>query len=347
MFAGLLCASDCRLHILQGTISSTFIFMNAKSTNPNKRAEIRKHYYLDEYVVIAPKRGVRPHVLANDKPVSIKTKKAPPIEKDPSVFEVPDPQEKDKWSVKVVDNLYPAFSIHNTDAFGKQEVVLETNQRNTPFCDLDVEQICRVFEAYRARLNYLRHIRGIKYVSIFKNHGREAGASLAHTHSQIIATGVVPPDVKRHAEAFAREQKRLGCSPHETIIRWEQDEGTRLVCDDEHTVTIAPFASRHPYEAWIIPRRQAGSLTDLSQAELASVAKQLKDVTKALSTQDFSYNFTLNERYDKQKGHHFYITVAPRPNIWAGFELNTGIIMHPMPPEEAAHWYREVIKEEC
>lgn len=321
--------------------------MIASSTNPNRQAEIRRHYFLDEYVVIAPKRGVRPYVLEDGKPVSVKTKSAPPIEKDPSVFEVPDPKNPSRWSVKVVDNLYPAFSIHNTDAFGKQEVVLETNHRNTPFCDLSVAQIIRVFEAYRARLATLRQIRGIKYVSIFKNHGREAGASLDHTHSQIIATGVVPPALKRQARALATHQRQLGCSPYETIIRWEESQGVRYIGGDAQIATIAPFASRYPYEAWLIPRRQVRSIADLTSAELTSLAVQLKNTTQALGAMKMSYNFTLNEYYRGQSRHHFSITVAPRPNIWAGFELNTGIIMHPMPPEEAARRYRDTIKAVC
>lgn len=320
----------------------------ANNTGSNQKSELRKHYFLEQYVVIAPKRGTRPHVLASDKTASVKTKKAPPIEKDPSVFEVTDDQ--GRWLVKVVDNLYPALSLNNPNAFGKQEVVLETSKRNTPFCNLEVEQIERVFTAYKHRLDALDSIKGINYVTIFKNQGLEAGASLNHTHSQIIATGIVPPQVLTEARAFTREQKRLGHSPLESVLRWEIEKQSRVIHHTTHVVTIAPYASRFPYEAWVVPKRQIRSVRDLTHQELTETITHLKNATTALSTVNMSYNFYLVEAISGWR-HHWLIKITPRPkpDIWiqGGFEVSSNVIINHVAPEQAAQWYRKTIKKVC
>lgn len=158
--------------------------------------------------------------------------------------------------------------------------------------------------------------------------------------------GTVPPDVESSQKAFTKEQKRLGCSPLTTILQWEEEQAQRVISADDHTVSLAPYASQFPYEVWVVPRRQVHSINDLDDQELRSVATHLKQVTTALGTVDMSYNFFLAEGLAKYKN-HFMICLAPRPNIWAGFELNTGVIMHPMPPETATKWYRKTIKDVC
>ncbi|MBI4101196.1 hypothetical protein HY441_01830 [Candidatus Microgenomates bacterium] len=303
------------------------------------QSEVRRHYYLDQYVVIAPKRTHALHHIDYTKSGALKS---PPLETETAILEIPGAD--DEWAVKVVRNLYPAFTPGNKQAFGIQEVVLETNPVDIPFCRLAVEQLERVFSAFRQRITELRKLKDISYVSIFHNEGLEAGASVRQIHSQIIATGVAPTDLVRQARIFAKFKQRYGQSPLKRAMAWEEEQFARVIHSDRLITVVAPYASQFPYEAWLVPKRAILSICDLKPKELNILAKTLKAITQALESEQMTYNFLL---YEDVRGYdnHFYIKIVPRPNVWAGFELNTGIAINPVAPEEAARWYRQFIKE--
>lgn len=296
-------------------------------------AEVRKHYYLDQYVVIAPKRTHSLHHADFPKAGPLKE---PPLEDETSIFEISGPKH---WAVKVIRNLYPAFSMGNKQAYGVQEVILEANPADVKFARLSVEQIQRVFDAYRQRIEAVAKIKDITYISIFHNDGLEAGASIKQTHSQMIAVGVAPPKLTAEATVFSQLKKRHGVSPLTRAINWEEQEDRRIIYSDKYLAALAPYASEYPFEVWLVPKRQVKSITELKGIELEALAKTLKAVIMTLDSEQISYNFHLVEAI---KGHdnHFMVKVTPRSNVWAGFELNTGIPINPVSPEDAAHWYR-------
>jgi UDPglucose--hexose-1-phosphate uridylyltransferase len=310
----------------------------------NIESEVRKHYYLDEYVVIAPKRKDRPFSVHEEHAKEVSVKKAAlPIENDPSVFEIPD--ENGKWKIKVVENLYPALTAKNPKAYGLQEIVLETKESNTFFSNLPKEHIAQIFIAYRHRLEAMRRNKKIKYISVFKNHGYEAGGSLAHTHSQIIGIDFVPPNLAAEAQTFSKLKKQYGGSPLGAALEWERNQQQRIVATSVYATAITPYASHFPLEVWIIPHRAVRSICDLDNHELESMAAMLKNTAKALDSKKISFNYYLQEPaagFDN----HFMIRVTPRPNIWAGFELSTrfGVIINPVQPERAADWYIKFFK---
>lgn len=303
------------------------------------QAEVRKHYYLNKYVAIAPKRTHSLHHIDYPKDGILKE---PPLESESSLLEIPG---KDgQWAVKVIRNLYPAFSLGNKNAYGAQEVILETNPSDKPFGQLSVEQLLRVFEAYRQRLAALRKIKGIHYISIFHNDGLEAGTSVKQTHSQLIALGLVPPQIVEEAKVFSQLKQRYGGSPLGRALAWEEEKHKRIIYSDKHLAVLAPYASEHPYEAWLIPRREVDSITGLNNSELEALGRNLKALTMTLNSERVPFNFQLIEPA-KGYDNHFMVKLTPRPNIWAGFELNTGIPINPVAPEDAAEWYRTFIKE--
>jgi len=315
----------------------------AKAGGTSAQSQIRKHYYLDEYVVIAPKRNDRPFTISDKSKSGLSVKKGHmPIEGDPSVFEIKDDQ--GRWIVKVVENLYPALTIDNPKAYGRQEIVLETSAQGALFSSLPVAQITQVLSAYYARVQVLKKNPRLKHISIFKNHGFEAGGSLAHTHSQIIAIDFVPPQIEHERLVFAELYKRFGASPLGAALEWERQEELRIITSSPFVTAVSPYASRFPFEAWLIPHRHVASLLDLNPKELASFAAMLKQITSALDSRKISYNFYLHEGVTDHN-HHFVIKIAPRPNVWAGFELDSGVIINPMPPEAAANWYRNFIRD--
>lgn len=301
-------------------------------------AHLRKHYYLDQYVVVAPARAKRPQ-QTKESVVSQKTEAHPKIEDSPSIYEVA--SKHGGWQVKVVENKYPAYTPENEHAEGAQEVVLETPEVGIPFHMLSVDEIQLVLETYQARAKMLRQQFG--YISIFKNHGHRAGASLAHTHSQIIASSFIPPQVRHDRSVLTEYQHKHDTSALCDIIRWELKQDERAVAHTRYTTTICPYASQYPLEVWIIPNRQAHSIVDLSPEELHSVADHLKGVSYALASNGIDFNYHLQEGISGEYN-HFYIKVTPRIATLAGYELNTGVHINPFSPERAREWYQHHIK---
>ena len=308
--------------------------------NPDGKSQIRKHYYLDQYVVIAPKRT---HSLHHEEFTKVGGLRNPPLEDEPSVYEIPD--ETGKWAVKVISNIYPAFSSDNEKAYGAQEVVLVAREpSDTPIGRQPLDQIERVLMAYQHRIAALRGMKYINYVSVFHNQGLEAGASVKQTHSQIIATQMIPPTLRRHAQDFSQLRQRFGVSPMSRAMIWERELQTRVIYSDRYMSAVCPYASLYPFEVWIVPKAQVKSIRELGRNQLRSLAIALKVVVLGLETEQISYNYHLVEDI-KGMDNHFYIQLIPRPNVWAGFELNTGVAINPVAPEEAAQWYRSFIEE--
>jgi UDPglucose--hexose-1-phosphate uridylyltransferase len=305
-------------------------------------SEFRRHYYLNRYVIIAPKRNLRPDSFSvATVPHTTETSTSPAIEKDPSVFEIMDAN--GKWAVKVVNNLYPAVDPTNPQAYGKHEVIIETPEHNVEFSELPVAQIERIFQAYQARSKALMRMKGIRYVAIFKNDGPRAGASIAHAHSQVVALPMVPPLIQDEADAIAAYMGEHETCPHCDIISWEDQQKVRVIFEDKNAVAISPYAASFPFAAWIMPREHVSRFSDLNRSQLHSYAVIMKKLTASLDVSQLSFNFFLHDSLQKNS-HHFYIKIEPRATTWAGLELSTGIVINPVPPEYAALWYQGKIK---
>lgn len=302
-------------------------------------SEIRKHYFMNRYVVIAPKRNLRPDSFEASK-LQHKSDQPWAGVNDPALFELKNAS--GGWDVKVVANLYPALSADNPKAFGHQEIVIETPDHTREFSELPQEHIEKVLGVFLIRLQAIKALPDIKYVSVFKNDGPRAGASIAHPHSQIIGLPVVPPQIISEGEVLKEYAKEHGTCAYCDVIGWERQQKVRMIFEDKHIAAFSPFAGSAPFGLWIIPKRHAQSFADLSQPERSSLAGVLKTSTIKLDQAQFSYNFFLHEGapgYD----HHFALKIEPRIAIFAGLELSTGVIINPVPPEYAALWYKNKV----
>lgn len=308
------------------------------SRSAGTRSEIRKHYFLDRYVIIAAGRGQRPDAPTG-KGEDHKTEPAgsPAIELETALIEIPGPD--GQWAVKVIDNKFPALSTDWPKGYGKHEIVVETPQHSTEFSELPVEQIERVLEAFRRRLTTLSQLHGVRYVSVFKNDGHSAGGSLNHAHSQILALPLVPPQIELESQAAAAYRDQHGRCPHCDALIWEERQEVRLVYADKHLVAFAPYASSAGYEVWLVPRGHRRRLADLSAPETHSLAVALKLVTAKVDSIQLGYNFFIQESLPEAEG-HMIVKLQPRWSNWAGLELATGVMVNTVPPEQAAAWYR-------
>lgn len=311
-----------------------------------KESEIRKDYFMDRYVIIAPKRNSkkRPHYIAQaeeDSPIGCRFCPGIVDNKETGEKTVLDRFGKDgKWKIKVIDNRFPALSLENLKAYGKQEVVIETPDHKKEIHELSIEDIVDVLDVYTERYVALKSLEGIAHVIVFKNEGgKAAGASIAHSHSQIIALPIIPPKNAEEADAVDEYWSKNNSCPYCDIIKSEA-KSPRVIWEDEHLFVLSPFASESPYGAWFIPKRHVHSMDLLQQCEKESIARAFKIVLKRLDDIKVPYNYFFLNSLDMEN-HHMIIKLAPRPNVWAGLELGTGVIINPIAPEAAVKFYQE------
>jgi UDPglucose--hexose-1-phosphate uridylyltransferase len=231
---------------------------------------------------------------------------------------------------------------------GAHEVVIEGPAHDQDLADLPVEHIQQVLLAYRERMLDLHRDRRIRYVLIFKNHGDQAGATLEHTHTQLIATPIIPKSIQEELEGARRyfdlKERCVFCD----IVQQETAEaaGRRLVSMNDRFVAMAPFAPRFPFETWILPRRHDSSYQVLeAQDEFRDLALMIKDTLRRLNLalDRPPFNFVLHTApvsdHDLEY-YHWHIEILPKLTRVAGFEIGSGFYINPTPPEDAAHYLR-------
>lgn len=300
------------------------------------KSEIRKSYLLEEYVIITPGRKKRPRDIKEETSLRPQDRCVfcpKGIEKSVLIkkYNHPDP-------ITLLKNKFPAVTLGNPKAFGKQEVIVETEKHGVQLSALPVEHIEKIIGVYSDRTKELMKNKKLDYILIFKNQGSKAGASLLHAHSQVFATEIVAPDVRQELIAAHEYQlKNNSCVWCEVIKK--ESHSSRLIGKDRHAIAFAPYASKYHYEAWIFPFRHLDNLTTLNQPEINSIAKLLKKITTKLDAIGLSYNFFMHQVVTDYN-QHFCIKIQPRDSVWAGVELGSGIVINSVPPEQAAKYYR-------
>ena len=261
------------------------------------------------------------------------------------------------WTVRVVPNKFPALGIEGSlgrqaegmfdkmNGIGAHELVIETPEHDVTLADLSEKRIEDVLWAFRDRVLDLKKDKRFKYILIFKNHGTAAGATLEHSHGQLIALPIVPKYVVEEMEGakqyFIYKERCVFCD----IIRQETG-GIRVVGENENFLTVAPYAPRFPFETWIIPRRHESAFENSSSQVYESLSKSLKNLlTRADQVLDSpAYNLLVHTAPVQEPAldyYHWHIEFMPRLTKTAGFEWGTGFYQNPTPPEEAAKYLRE------
>jgi UDPglucose--hexose-1-phosphate uridylyltransferase len=224
-------------------------------------------------------------------------------------------------------------------AVGHHEVIVESPVHEEHIADAKLSQLTLVINAYIDRLRELSRKPYVRYVSIFRNHGLEAGASLSHAHSQIIATPTVPTTVKEELKASEKHWKSSKTCAFCDIIRKER-RGPRLVFENKAFVAFAPYASVHPMEFWIAPKKHEPTLLGLSKNDAEDLAEVMKaylsGLKKLVSDPPYNYGFHIAPNKDAFKHFHWHLEVYPKLAIWAGFEKSTGMYINTVTPETAA-----------
>jgi len=304
-----------------------------------RTTHLRKDFLLERYSIISEERSKRPHMY--EKPPEKKGKTCffcPGNEAltPPTIARYP-AEGRGDWQIRVFRNKFPALK----PPAGDHEIVVETNKHGSELQDLAPEEIVQVFLMYEIRRKVLQKKYG--YVSVFKNSGREAGASIAHAHAQILAGPVVPRIVAEESEAAKRhyrKKKRCAWCDHMTKTGRSSRKRKLIAAKTDHTIALAAEAPRFPYEVWVMPRRHVPSFSKLKNEEALDFCTVLKRVL-AKAGELGPYNFILHSTpKGASKYYHFHLEVMPRVSTHAGFELGGGMYIITASPETAASYYR-------
>ncbi|MFA6475285.1 MAG: DUF4931 domain-containing protein [Patescibacteria group bacterium] len=307
------------------------------------RAQIRKDYIQEKYVLIAPGRILRPNQF-NDSSGD----ECPLVRPEDSRFSPHNIVHetmllvvggKKHWRVCVIKNGFPAVSPDNDQAYGEQELVIETPDPNTHLEDLPTKQVAEILECYARRTKSLAKNKRLRYVLIFKNAGGRAGASLCHSHSQIFATEFVPPHILDKSNRVQIHRSMFGDCIYCDVIKKEA-VSARFVWADKNVIAFCPYASMHNYEVWILPKQHRDNITLLTHSERYSWANIMKKLLRTINHElHLPYNYYFHQLV-ADPDQHLYMKIIPRGSAWAGVEIGSGLIINPIPPEEAANFYR-------
>jgi UDPglucose--hexose-1-phosphate uridylyltransferase len=328
--------------------------------------ELRQNFFSKEWVIIATERAKRPEELATHRavrPVPSFVETCPfcpgnESKTPPEIMRLPG-SGSEAWLVRVIPNKFAALSSEvqparslqhlrrRIDGFGFHEVIVDGPDHAGCMALLSDAHVANVLRVYKERYSALSVDQRIRHVTIFKNHGADAGASLQHPHSQLIATPVIPSQVRHRLFEALRHYDDVGECMFCHLVEREVEDQTRIVVKGEHFVAMEVFASATPFATHILPLRHMASFGDISELEIPDLARVLRTVLARIyvGLENPDFNFTIRSapaEYAGARHFHWYVSVIPRLTRVAGFELGSGMFINTVLPEAAAEFLRKV-----
>lgn len=326
-------------------------------------SEIRKHYFLPEYCIIAEERAKRPSDFAGAAEDSQKNnsencdfcggneEKTPPaiaVYKNGEILSDAGENRVLNWDFRCFPNLYPALSPDSPfpepcekdpeviPGFGFHEVIVESPIHGKKLEDFSDAEISGLMKVYRDRVCHYANKEKIYYVSLFKNSGKAAGASQDHPHSQLIALPVCPQILERELAAI---RNSLKC-PYCTLLEKEKNS-PRLIIENSGFIAFAPYYSTVPFEVWILPKKHCSFLGEFTPELLFALGEILRDVLRTYKKVlgNLPYNHMFYQLFETPE-YHLNLRLVPRISMAAGFELNTGVYINTISPEKAASYLK-------
>ena len=302
-----------------------------------------------EYTAPAPKAGFCPFCPGNES-------KTPPevlsYRKSGGGHNAPG------WHIRVVPNKYPALKVEGDlnregdgvydkmSGVGAHEVIIESPNHKDTLSSITPAQLEEVFWSYRDRIIDLKKDMRLRYILIFKNHGEAAGATLEHTHSQLIALPIIPKRVAEEIdgslEYYNFKERCIFCD----IIRQEIMQGIRVVAENQDFIALSPYAPKSPFEIWVLPKAHESAFENCQKHHYENLSTIFIDVLKRMDKvlNYPPYNFILHMAPLKNGAgqyYHWHFEIMPKLTKVAGFEWGSGFYINPTPPEEAAKFMRE------
>ena len=329
-------------------------------------SELRLNVLTNEWVILAPVRSARPSDLRRELPPAPRVPHDPACpfcvgNEDHSVETARVPDGAGGWRTRVVLNKFPALSRDapagpepsdaasglrvRSDAYGAHEVFIDSPHHDRVPALAPLDHLVTLLGCYRARYRVMAADPRVAHVVIFKNHGEGAGASLAHPHSQLIASPVASRQVLDRVVLFERHLQDHGGCLACAVLADELADGERILLTTPHFVALTPWAALSPFHIWILPRRHTAHFGDIADDELADFAGALRQVLRTLhyGLGDPDYNYVIRSGPACGAGdYHWYLSIVPRIAKHAGFEFGSGMYINPTWPEETARFLRAV-----
>lgn len=336
--------------------------------------ELRKDPILGRWVIISDERGKRPLAFKSIGEEEEEIGTCPFCEGNegmtpPEIYALRGKEtapDTPGWKVRVVPNKFPALNIEQglskqgmgvydmMTGFGAHEVIIETPDHKKSLKDQSIEEISNVIGVFQYRVEDLHRDTRIRYCLVFRNEGLQAGASLSHPHSQLIATPITPKRVREEllgAEAYFKLKERcIYCD----ILKEELDSGVRIIYENDAFLSFCPYASRFPFEIWLLPKEHdIDFFSERVKAKIHLLADQLKvtmqKLAKTLNNPQYNYLIHAAPNRFPRRGYwrtidddfHWHIEIMPKLTRIAGFEWGSGFYINPTSPEEAARSLRE------
>jgi len=322
-----------------------------------------------EWVIIAPERANRPQQVATKRHVgkwpswdaSCPFCPGNESQTPPEVFRLPMSSQPSSWQVRVVPNRFAALKLQGDtvrkeeghlfrgmDGFGIHEVIIESPYHNIPMALMAYEQVEKVLITHQRRYNAVKKNQQIRFINIFKNHGWASGTSLIHPHSQLVATPLMVPYYRRKFDVAHEYHADRGTCLYCDLLAEELKKGERIVTHTKQFVIFHPYASRVPYETWIVPKKHVASFGLFPSTYLAGLARVLKDTLFCLyqTLDDPAFNFMIDSTTTEDEDdpyYHWHIRIVPRLTTIAGFEIGSGIHITTALPEQTANHMSQFI----
>lgn len=326
--------------------------------------ELRRDPITHRWTIIATERALRPQDFmgpaqppsAKSSPFSAGNERLTP----PEIFALrPDGSAPNTpgWTARVVPNKYPALRIEgdldarpegiydHMNGVGAHEVIIESPEPDFTLQSLSPAHLVDVLRIYRDRMCDLQKDARFKFSLLFRNHGAAAGASIPHGHSQLIALPIVPHTVQELLDGAKRYHAFRGRNVFDDIIRQEVSDGRRMIMDTGDYVLIAPYASRQPFELWIVPRTQASRFEAADDGDLVGLAQVLRAALSKIEVGlgNPAYNLIIQSApygLEAVPWYRWHVQIMPKLTQVAGFEWGTGFHINSTAPEEAAAFLR-------
>jgi UDPglucose--hexose-1-phosphate uridylyltransferase len=330
--------------------------------------QLRKDPVTREWVIIASERSHRPTDFSPGEDLTGKPVFSPncPFCPGNELMTPPEvmsyrpseqPANSPGWWVRAVPNKFPALLVEGDldragfgmydmmNGIGAHEVIIDCPEHDRSLADVSLPQAEEILWAYRDRCADLSQDQRFKYILLFRNHGKIAGASLEHPHSQLIALPMVPQNVALQVEGAQRYYEYHERCIYCDMVKQEMNFGERVVCMNDDFIAFCPFAAKYPFETWILPRKHVRSYIHEDRSRIRAFGQILQDAMGRInrSLHVPPYNFTLHTapiNQERERDFHWHLAIMPRLTISAGFEMGSGIYINVTTPEDAARHLR-------
>ena len=263
------------------------------------------------------------------------------------------------WGVRVTPNKFPIVDFEGeririnkgmkrlVTGVGHHEVIIESPRHDTTLALQKPEEVERVIRVYRDRFAEVFKDKRVQHAIIFKNHGPASGTTISHPHSQLIATPVMPQQVRFRVDEAMRFFDNTGECLMCATLKDEYEDGKRIVVDTEHFSSFVPYAALSPFHMWVFPKEHRPSFGTVPDDQLSDLAECLRITLKKLfeGLNNPSYNLvvrSLSPFRSRSEYIHWYISIVPQVSHATGFELGTGMHINQTRPEEVADFLREI-----